>query len=385
MPTRILISAGESSGDRYAACLARVLSANLGDIELFGCAGERMKAARVRPVVDMASLAVVGIVEVLHHIPRIYGEYRKLVAEAERLRPAAAILTDSPDFHLRVARRLHAMGIPVFYLVAPQAWAWRQGRVKQLKRNVKELYCIFPFEEEFFRQRGVEAFYIGHPLSRLVRPALPRKDFFAKHGIPEDRPLITICPGSRASEAARHLPALADAVARIRSGRECTFLLATPEDAARRFGAGYFSPFLQSTGARMISGETWDAIAHADVALPASGTVTIEAALLGTPMVTYYKVTRATWLLGRPLVNVPFYSMVNLVAQSPVVPELIQNDMTGERIAAEVTTLLNSPEARRRMIDALARVSASLHTGHDPIDCAAGRIATSISKGKHKP
>ena len=382
MPTRILISAGESSGDRYAAALAHALRTHLGDVELFGCAGQRMKAAGVRPVVDMASLAVVGIVEVLHHIPHIYGEYRKLIAEAERLRPAAAILTDSPDFHLRVARRLHALGIPVFYLVAPQAWAWRQGRAKQLQRNVNELYCIFPFEEEFFRQRGVEAFYIGHPLSRLVRPSLARKDFFAKHGIPEDRPLITLCPGSRTSEAARHLPALADAIARIRAARPCTFLLATPEDSATRFGPNYFSPFLQSTGAKLVSGETWDALAHADVALPASGTVTIETALLGTPMVTYYKVTQATWLLGRPLVNVPFFSMVNLVAQSPVVPELIQHDMTGPRIAAEAATLLDSPPARQRMIDALARVSASLHTPHDPIDCAAGRIAASISKGK---
>jgi lipid-A-disaccharide synthase len=383
VPTRILISAGESSGDRYAACLADALRAQLGDVELFGCAGQRMKAAGVRPVVDMASLAVVGIVEVLHHIPRIYGEYRKLISEAERLRPAAAILTDSPDFHLRVARRLHALGIPVFYLVAPQAWAWREGRVKQLRRNVKELYCIFPFEEEFFRQRGVEAFYIGHPLSRLVRPSMARKDFFAKHGIPEDRPLITLCPGSRASEAGRHLPALADAIARISAGRPCSFVLATPEDAARRFGTNYFTPFIQSTGARLIAGETWDALAHADVALPASGTVTIEAALLGTPMVTYYKVTQATWLLGRPLVSVPFYSMVNLVAQSPVVPELIQKEMTGPRIAAEVSTLLDSPESRQRMTAALARVSASLATAHDPIDCAAGRIAASISEGKH--
>jgi lipid-A-disaccharide synthase len=381
VPTRILISAGESSGDRYAASLADALRDRLGDIDLFGCAGHRMKAAGVRPVVDMASLAVVGIVEVLHHIPRIYGEYRKLLAEAERLRPAAAILTDSPDFHLRVARRLHGMGIPVFYLVAPQAWAWREGRVKQLQRNVKELYCIFPFEEEFFRQRGVEAFYIGHPLSRLVRPSLTRGDFFAKHGIPEDRPLITLCPGSRPSEARRHLSALADAISRIRAGRLCTFVLATPEDSASRFDPGYFTPFLQSTGAKLVSGETWDALAHADVALPASGTVTIETALLGTPMVTYYKVTQATWLLGRPLVNVPFYSMVNLVAQSPVVPELIQHDMTGERIAAETAILLDSPESRQRMIDSLARVSASLATAHDPIDCAAGRIAASI-KGK---
>jgi len=181
--TRILISAGESSGDRYAARLGDAIRSRLGEVDLFGCAGELMKAAGIRPVVEMASLAVVGIVEVIHHIPRIYGEYRKLLAEAERLKPVAAILTDSPDFHLRVARQLTRMNIPVFYLVAPQAWAWREGRVKQLRGNVKELYCIFPFEERFFRERGVRATYIGHPLSRLVRPASSRKDFFARHCI----------------------------------------------------------------------------------------------------------------------------------------------------------------------------------------------------------
>ena len=383
MSTRILISAGESSGDRYAARLGEAIRARLGGAELFGCAGEQMKAAGIRPVVEMASLAVVGIVEVIHHIPRIYGEYRKLLAEAERLKPVAAILTDSPDFHLRVANRLARMGIPVFYLVAPQAWAWREGRVKQLRRNVKELYCIFPFEEKFFRERGVRATYIGHPLSRLVRSATTRKEFFAKHGIPEDRPLITICPGSRPSEAGRHLPPLAEAVARIRASRECTIAVAGPEDTARRFGADFFTSFLGTTGAKLITGDTWDAMAHADLALPASGTVTIEAALLGSSMVTYYKVTKATWLLGRPLVNVPFYSMVNLVAGEQVVPELIQDKMTGERIAAESLRLLNNPQARQQMLDGLARVSAALSTGHDPIEHAADRIVASISEGKH--
>lgn len=383
MSTRILISAGESSGDRYAARLGEAIRARLGQVDLFGCAGEQMKAAGIRPVVEMASLAVVGIVEVIHHIPRIYGEYRKLLAEAEQMKPVAAILTDSPDFHLRVANRLTRMNIPVFYLVAPQAWAWREGRVKQLRRNVKELYCIFPFEEKFFRERGVRATYIGHPLSRLVRPAATRKEFFEKHGIPEDRPLITICPGSRPSEAGRHLPPLADAVARIRASRECTIAVAGPEDTARRFGADFFTSFLGTTGARLITGETWDAMAHADLTLPASGTVTIEAALLGSPMVTYYKVTKATWLLGRPLVNVPFYSMVNLVAGEQVVPELIQDEMTGERIAAESLRLLNDPQARQTMLDGLARVSAALSTGHDPIEHAADRIVASISEGKH--
>lgn len=382
MLPRILISAGESSGDRYAARLATALRDRLGDVELFGCAGEQMKAAGVRPVVDMASLAVVGIVEVLHHIPRIYGEYRKLLAEAERMRPDVAILTDSPDFHLRVARRLTQMGIAVHYLVAPQVWAWREGRIKHLQRNVRELYCIFPFEEKFFRERGVRATYIGHPLSRLVRPSMSRKDFFVKHSIPENLPLITICPGSRTSEAARHLPPLADAIARIRAQRDCTFVLAAPEDSARRFGPGYFGDFLSATSARLIPGETWDALAHADLALPASGTVTIEAALLGVPMVTYYRVSPATYLIGRPLVKVPFYSMVNLVAGEALVPELIQQDMTAERIAAAALRLLDDPSARQLMLDGLARVSGLLSTAHDPIDSAASRIVASICEGK---
>jgi len=380
--TRILISAGESSGDRYAARLAAALRAQLGDVDLFGCAGEEMKAAGVRPVVDMASLAVVGIVEVLHHIPRIYGEYRRLVAEAARLRPDVAILTDSPDFHLRVARRLSDLGIKVHYLVAPQAWAWREGRIKQLRRNVEALYCIFPFEEKFFRERGVRATYIGHPLSRLVRPSMAREAFFAKHSIPENRPLITMCPGSRTSEVGRHLPVLADAIARIRANRDCTFVLAGPEDTAKRFGPKYFGEFLASTGARLITGETWDALAHADVALPASGTVAIEAALLGTPMVTYYKVSAATYVIGRPLVKVPFYSMVNLVAGEAIVPELIQQDMTAERLAGEALRLLDDRQARQRMLGGLARVSASLSTAHDPIEIAASRIVASIREGK---
>ncbi len=383
MSTRILISAGESSGDRYAARLGDAIRSRLGEVDLFGCAGELMKAAGIRPVVEMASLAVVGIVEVIHHIPRIYGEYRKLLAEAERLKPVAAILTDSPDFHLRVARQLTRMNIPVFYLVAPQAWAWREGRVKQLRGNVKELYCIFPFEERFFRERGVRATYIGHPLSRLVRPASSRKDFFARHCIPEERPLITICPGSRPSEVGRHLQPLAEAVARIRASRECTIAVAGPEDTATRFGADYFKPFLKTTGATLITGETWDAMAHADLSLPASGTVTIEAALLGAPMVTYYRVSKATWLVGRRLVNVPFFSMVNLVAGEQVVPELIQDEMTGERIAAESLRLIDDPLARQKMLDGLARVSAALSTGHDPIEHAADRIVASISEGKH--
>ena len=336
-----------------------------------------MREAGVRTIVDAGSLSVVGLVEVLHHIPRIYREYRKLLAAADRELPTAAILTDSPDFHLRLARQLRRRGIPVFYLVAPQAWAWREGRANTLRRNVKELHCIFPFEESFFRIRGVPAFYIGHPLSRVVRASLDRKQFFAKHRIPEDRPLITLCPGSRHGEIARHLPPLAGAIRRISSQRASTFLLAAPA-TAEQFGSELFSGFARETGARVILGETWNAMASADVTLAASGTVTIEGALLNAPMVTYYRVSPVTWGLGRTLVRVPYYSMVNLVAGRSIVPELIQKDMRPEKIAAAAIGLLDDSALRRQMLSGLREVSASLATPRDPLETSAARIAASI-------
>ena len=171
MPT-ILVSAGEASGDLYASLVVEQLRRILPDTEFFGCTGPRLRAAGVQTVVDAASLAVVGLVEVVSHIPRIYGEYRKLLAAASARKPDLAILTDSPDFHLRVARKLHQQGIPVVYLVAPQAWAWRKGRVREMCRTIHRLLCIFPFEEEFFTRHGVPTTYIGHPLAGLVRPNL---------------------------------------------------------------------------------------------------------------------------------------------------------------------------------------------------------------------
>ncbi len=369
---KILISAGEASGDLYAAHLVRALRNRIGDVDLFGCAGPKMQETGVRTVVDAASLAVVGLVEVVTHIPRIYGEYRKILRAARRERPRVAILTDSPDFHLRLARRLRRLGIPVVYLVAPQVWAWRKGRIRALRRDLKQLLCIFPFEEEYFRQRGVPAVYIGHPLTRLIRPSLDREAFFRKHRLASGQPLITLLPGSRPGEAARHLPALVEAVERIRQRRAASFLLALPEGAGRNQST-FREPIARSP-IQVIERETWDAIAHAELALAASGTVTIEAALLGTPMVTFYKVTRLSWWLGRFLVDVPFYSMVNLVAGRQVVPELMQSEMTGERLAREALRLLDDAPARRRMKQDLAEVAAKLSGDEDPMEKAAAAV-----------
>jgi lipid-A-disaccharide synthase len=370
MRRKILVSAGEASGDLYASLLVAELLRRWPGAEFFGCTGPRMREAGVRTVVDAASLAVVGLLEVVSHIPRIHNEYRKLLAAARAGKPDFAILTDSPDFHLRVARQLKKDDIPVVYLVAPQAWAWREGRLPMMRRTIDRLLCIFPFEEEFFRRRGIAATYIGHPLARRVRPSFTRAEFFRKHRLPESRPLIAVLPGSRRGEASRHLPAICDAVERLYREQAASFVL----PASATTGSAFFRERIGRAPIQVIEGESWDALAHCGLALAASGTVTVEAALLGTPMVTFYKVAAPSWVLGKLLVRVPFYSMVNLIAGRPLVPELIQGRMTGEALAEEARRLLADDGARERMREGLAEVKRRLASAADPIERAAAVI-----------
>jgi len=368
VPPRILVSAGEASGDRYAARLVDTIRRRFPQASFFGCAGHEMQASGVETVVDTSSLAVVGLVEVVHHVPRIYGEFRKLVAAARREHPALAILTDSPDFHLRLAASLKRQGIPVVYLVAPQLWAWREGRVKSLRRNVDQLHCIFPFEEKFFRRHGVEATYIGHPLSRLIRRAENQHEFRARHGLPREQALIALCPGSRPGEINRHLPIVVEAVRRIAAVRPASFVLGTPAGFSAKHGTSSIDGICAGTPIRRVEGETWDLLGAADLSLVASGTVTVEAALLGAPMIAFYRVTGASWLMGKLLVKVPFYSMVNLIAGERIVPELIQDAMTPERLSEEALRLLNSPDALAEMRARLDAVARELATEHDPLE-----------------
>jgi lipid-A-disaccharide synthase len=241
------------------------------------------------------------------------------------------------------------------------------------------LLCIFPFEEDYFRRNGVPATYIGHPLTRIVKPSLSKDEFFRKHGIDGSRPVITILPGSRVGEVSRHLPALVDAALCL---PHATLLLAVPAGFSARAGFTFFKERFGGASIQVLEGETWDAIAHADVALAASGTVTIEAALLGTPMVTFYRVTGLSWWMGQFLVRVPFYSMVNLVAGRKIVPELMQSQMTGRRLAEAVSELLSNEPARTLMRQDLAEVAATLSTREDPMERAALLVTEFLNEGK---
>jgi len=288
-----------------------------------------------------------------------------------------AILTDAPSFHLPLGRKLKRRGIPIVYLVAPQAWAWKEGRVKTMRANLARLLCIFPFEEKFFRERGVPAVYIGHPLSRLAKPTQTRAEFCSKLGVPEVERIVTLLPGSRPGEVARHMPILLEAIKLIRQRHPVTFALALPAGFGLQ-NTRFWEP-VRAASIKVIEGHTWDALAQAELALAASGTVTIEAAMLGAPMVTFYRVNALSWYLQRWRVRTPFLTMVNLVAGRKVVPELIQDQMTAEGIAAEALRLLEDSQARQAMCDGLAGVANKLGSERDPMEVAADWVERAIS------
>ncbi len=380
---QFLVSAGEASGDLYAAGVVSHLAQIYSSAGFYGCAGPRLQQAGVEPIIDSASIAVVGLAEVVGHLPRIYREYRKLVQYSKTHRPDAAILTDSPDFHLPLARHLKRAGVPVFYLVAPQVWAWRQGRVKKISRLVDKLFCLFPFEEAWFRQRGVDATYIGHPLAKMVRTAMNRDEFFEQHQLPTSSRMVVLLPGSRAGEVRRHLPVLLETVAKLRNRFDLAFVLAIPRGFRTQEALANFRERIHALSIQVVENQTWDAIGHANLVLAASGTVTVEAAVLGTPMVTFYKVTPLSWYGARHLVKVPFLSMVNLIAGREVVPELIQNDMTPENLTRAAEDLLTSDARSAQMRAELAVVRNLLTREGDPLGRTAELIASSLEGKIH--
>jgi lipid-A-disaccharide synthase len=375
---QFLVSAGEASGDLYASGVVSSLARRFPGLGFYGCAGPKLQAAGVNPVIDAASLAVVGLAEVVGHLPRIYGEYRRLCRYAREHPPLGALLTDSPDFHLRVARQMKRRGVPVYYLVAPQVWAWRQGRVKTIRELVDKLFCLFPFEEEWFRARGVDATYIGHPLAYLAKVKSSRTEFLERYALPRDKRIVVLLPGSRTGEAARHLPTLLGTVAELQKRFSLTAVLATPKGFSRAAALERFREPIAALSIQVIENDTWDCIGHADLALAASGTVTVEAAVLGTPMVTYYRVNSLSWLAGRRLVKVPFLSMVNLIAGRQIVPELIQHDMTTPNIVSAAEQLLTDHAKADRMRADLARVRSSLTSEGNPLERAGEIIGQSL-------
>jgi lipid-A-disaccharide synthase len=322
-------------------------------LEFFGVGGDRMRAAGCDTVVNTKDLSVVGITEILSHLPKIYGLFHKLIAEADKRKPDLAIVIDSPAFNWRVAREMKKRDIPTVYYVAPQFWAWRQGRVRLLRDYIDKALVIFPFEEKFYRDHGVEATFVGHPLADLLMPDIPRDAYARQFSLDTAKYWITLMPGSRVKEVRMNLPGILEAAVQL--GPDYEFLLPV-------------APTLDTTSIKRQIGqgniklvpESLPALRHSRAGIIASGTATVEAAMMETPFVMVYCVSALTYFLGKPRVKVPYFAMVNLIAGDEVVPELVQHDFTADNIVREMRKIIVEGRDRVKMIAGLKEIKSRL-------------------------
>jgi lipid-A-disaccharide synthase len=356
-PVPVLISAGEASGDMYAARLALALRRRV-DVELFGMGGPRMREAGVNTVVDAAEVGVLGVVEIIRKLPALRRAWRRLISEIDRRGPMLAILTDFPAFHLRLSRVLRRKHVRNVYFVCPQFWAWRPWRVRLVRRRFVRGLCIFPFEEDFYRKAGVQTDWIGHPLVGSVRASMTREDFALRYGLNPKLPIVAVLPGSRPSELAHHMPQLMAAVAQMNAGGRRQFVFAVAPGLTQtqmKAQMGSLAPNMS-----IVENATYELLGAADVAIVSSGTATVEAALLAAPMVVVYRVAPFTAWVVRHLAHTRLFAMVNVLAGKEIVPELIQDAFTPERVVRETERLLGSAEAREQMRRELAGVREKL-------------------------
>ena len=351
---RLMIVAGEPSGDAHAAALVKTLRRKNSQLEFFGATGPLMRAEGVDTVVNSDELAIMGILEVARVFPKFLTAFRTLKAAAIARSPDAVILVDWPEFNLRLATALHRRGLRVIYYISPQLWAWRPRRIRNIRRDVDLLLSILPFEAEWYKTRGVEHVeFVGHPLAGEVESRIDRAEFCKQHDLDPEKPIVSFLPGSRRKELERILPPMAAAIRKLKVDHPeiQPVIVVAPSrtiDETRRILSSLNS-------ITMVQGQTREALAASDAAAIASGTATLEGALLETPMVVVYKESAVNWhTLGR-LITVPHYGLVNLVAGTQIATELMQTDLTADKLVQEIIQLLD-PKRNRTAREELRRV-----------------------------
>ena len=394
MPQTIFISAGEASGEHYGAlviaALKKQLAASGQSAEFFGMGGERMATAGLDCIVRSEEMAVMGLTEVVLHLPRIYREFRKLKQSIRQRPPSVAVLIDFPEIHFRLAKEFHRLGVPVIFFVSPQLWAWKKHRIQLVRKYIDKMLVIFPFEEPFYRGQGVEAEFVGHPLAELPLPGVSREEFAAEYGLDPAKTWIGLLPGSRPKEIRDHLPemlrAARELAARlgafgdreagpstppgaksppgsaqdVRSKFEFVVPLAPTLNAVQRDEVRSLAEAHGSGISLRLVEDARAALFHARASIVASGTATVEAALIGNPFVVVYRVSPLTYAIAKRLVKVPHVAMANLIAGKRVAPELIQSDFTAENIVQEIERLIPDGPPRQSMMEELARIRGLL-------------------------
>lgn len=353
----VFISAGENSGDKYGADLVR-RAKEIHSWTFFGIGGAHMTSEGVNLLYDLRDLAVVGAVEILTRLPRIRRIFQGVKKEIIKKKPQAVVLIDAPDFHLRLAKAAKAAGIPVLYYISPTVWAWRKRRLKTIKKYVDRMLLIFPFEEKIYEENGISAVYIGHPLKERVKTVLSREAFFCKHGLDPDRRLLSILPGSRHSEIKYHMPVLVKAIRRIRRHSPLQFILVLAENLERRILHKYISD--EDVDLTILDEDRYEALAFSDVVLSACGTANLEAALLETPLLSFYRLSPLTYGFGARLVRIRLYSIVNILAGVQIIPELIQSQFTANNLFQETQRILGSPKVRAKMVSHFREIRSTL-------------------------
>lgn len=388
---KIFLSAGEASGDHYGSLLIGALRRLAPQAEFFGLGGPQMERAGQRRIIRAEDVAVMGFTEVAAHLPRIYARYRKLTASLRRERPGLAILIDFPDVNLRLAEQLHRIHTPVVYFVSPQLWAWKQRRIARVKRFVDRMLVIFPFEESFYRERGIAADFVGHPLAEMEPPRIAREAFARENRLDSSKPWIGLLPGSRKKELQANLPPMLEAAHQLGSKYEFllpvapTLQVSDAEAALPRSlrDATRLSGMRQAPSQPVVRlvHDARAALFHARASVVASGTATVEAAILGNPFLVVYRVSPLTYAVVRRMIDVPHVGMVNLIAGSRIVPELIQSGFTASNIVHNLEPLLEEGPARATMQSDLKAVAAALRRGSSLTDRTAIERAADIALG----
>jgi lipid-A-disaccharide synthase len=372
---KIFLSAGEASGEHYGTLLIAALREAEPEASFFGLGGRRMEAVGFRPIVRSEDVAVMGITEVVRHMPRIYREYRRLRGSITAERPDAAVLIDFPDVNLSLAKHLSRQGVPVIYFVSPQLWAWKKHRIHSVQRYVDRMLVIFPFEERFYHDHGVEAEFVGHPLAELGAPTISRDEFARQADVDESKMWIGLLPGSRGKEIRLNLPEMVRAAALL--GRDAEFLLplaptltAPQRDHIRALLAELRAAQAGAPQITLVE-DARAVLAHAQASVVASGTATVEAALIGNPFVVVYRISPLSYAVVKRVVDVPHVAMVNLIAGRRIVPELIQGDFTAEAVVSHLRPLLDDAPIRKQMQASLRRAGELLRAEGSAI----GRVA----------
>jgi lipid-A-disaccharide synthase len=354
----IMLVVGEASGDAHGARLVEALHRRDAALKVFGVAGEQLQRTDFEALIGVARLTGMGLVELAGNLKNLWRAYALLKRALKERRPNLLVLIDFPDFNLRLARLAKSLRIPVLYYVSPQVWAWRKGRVRQIARWVDQMAVIFPFEVPFYARHGVKVSFVGHPLLETVRVNQTREAILAKIGLDPAKPAIALLPGSRHGEVSRHLPVMRDAAIQLRRERDMQFFCVRASTIDRaELAAALRHPALQIP---IIEEDRYDSVNAADLVWTASGTATVEIALLGRPMIIIYRMSWLTYRLARRLVRVDHIGMVNLIAEERLVPELIQNDASPARLVEESRTLLDNREVRCRITAKLAKLRERL-------------------------